>query len=348
MLARFGEIALGAQQVVAQLARALLLVMDRLLGARKIGAERVIAALHFVEAIVELGLCRRDAFRSRHRRALLGDDRFEAHFQLGDVALALLDLTIEMTPLQRLQLRLEQTLFFFQFGVAFGRLRLALQMLQLTLQLVAQIGEALEIFLRATHAVFGFAAALFVFRDAGGLFNKHAQLIGLGFDQLRNHALFDDGVAARTETGAEEDIGDVATPAFLAVEVIVGHTVARDLALDRDFRKGGVFATEGAVGVIEDQLDGGEPDRFAIDRAIENDVGHRLAAQVFGRAFAHHPAHGVDDIRFAATVGADYRHRLLGKLTVVGSTKDLNPANLMHFNRIDVRDPVKFLIFLLF
>src|SRR5690554_638905 len=26
--------------------------------------------------------------------------------------------------------------------------------------------------------------------------------------------------------------------------------------------------------------------------------------------------------------------RLLGKLTVVGSTKDLNPANLIHFNRI--------------
>src|SRR5690606_3622724 len=33
-------------------------------------------------------------------------------------------------------------------------------------------------------------------------------------------------------------------------------------------------------------------------------------------------------------LGPTIEHRLLGKLTVVGSTKDLNPASLMHLSRI--------------
>ena len=54
----------------------------------------------------------------------------------------------------------------------------------------------------AAHAVFGFAAALFVFGNTGGFFYIHAQFFRLGFNQPRNHALFDNGVGARPQTGA--------------------------------------------------------------------------------------------------------------------------------------------------
>src|SRR5690554_3333955 len=37
---------------------------------------------------------------------------------------------------------------------------------------------------------------------------------------------------------------------------------------------------------------------------------------------------------FPQPLGPTTAHRLLGKLTVVGSTKDLKPASLMHFSRI--------------
>jgi len=42
----------------------------------------------------------------------------------------------------------------------------------------------------------------------------------------------------------------------------------------------------------------------AVDGAVEDDVGHVLAAQMAGGALPQHPAHGVDDVGFAAAVGA--------------------------------------------
>src|SRR3546814_15645103 len=41
---------------------------------------------------------------------------------------------------------------------------------------------------------------------------------------------------------------------------------------------------------------------------------HRLAAQILGRALAHHPAYGVDDVRLAATVGPDHRRHVTGEV----------------------------------
>jgi len=46
---------------------------------------------------------------------------------------------------------------------------------------------------------------------------------------------------------------------------------------------------------------------------VEDDIYHRAATQVFGGDFAHHPAHGVDDVGFAAAVGADYADAVAGE-----------------------------------
>ncbi|KAG1395420.1 hypothetical protein G6F59_014006 [Rhizopus arrhizus] len=149
----------------------------------------------------------------------------------------------------------------------------------------------------------GFLAALLVLGDAGRLFQVHAQVFRARLDDLADHALLDDRVAARAQAGAEEQVGDVAATALGAVEIVVAGAVAADRALDRDFVERGVFAGNRMVGVVEDQLDGGLRDRLAGVGAGEDHVGQRVAAQAAGRTFAHDPAHGVDDVRLAAAIG---------------------------------------------
>src|SRR6185436_10423841 len=46
-------------------------------------------------------------------------------------------------------------------------------------------------------------------------------------------------------------------------------------------------------------------DGLAVTGAVEDDVLHRLAAQRGCLRLAEHPAHGIDDVGLAATVGTD-------------------------------------------
>src|SRR5206468_12819910 len=59
------------------------------------------------------------------------------------------------------------------------------------------------------------------------------------------------------------------------------------------------------LAVVEEQLDRRATDRRALTRAVEDDVLHRLAAQCRCLGLSQDPAHGVDDVRLAAAVGAD-------------------------------------------
>ncbi|MNP97162.1 hypothetical protein D3C85_97560 [compost metagenome] len=242
--------------------------------------------------------------------ALFGDQRLHGHFLVADHRLALARQLVQRQPAQRRQLGLELALLGLVLLVLLGGLGLALQTLELAFQFLAQVGQALEIFLGTTDAALGLAAALLVLGDAGGFLDEVPQILGLGLDQLGDHPLLDDRVAARTEAGAEEDVGDVAAPALGAVEEVGVLPFAGDPATDGDFRIGRVFAEQAAVAVVEHQLDGGLADRLAGVGAVEDDVGHRLAAEVLRRTLTHHPAHGVDDVGLAAAVGADHRRHV--------------------------------------
>ena len=81
--------------------------------------------------------------------------------------------------------------------------------------------------------------------------------------------------------------------------------IAIDLALDRDFGEVDVFASQFLVVVVKNQLDAGLTHRLTAAGAIEDDIRHLLATQVLGGTFAHHPAHGVDHIGFAAAIRAN-------------------------------------------
>ena len=197
-------------------------------------------------------------------------------------------------------------------AVAFGGSGLALEFFHLAAKFGLQIAKALEVFAGVAQAVFGFAAAFFIFGYAGGFFDVGAQFFGAGFDDAGNHALFDHGVAARADAGAEEKVGDVAAAHLLAVDVVAGFTLAGELAADADFAVLPPCALQAAVGIAEHELHGGAGGGAAGGGAVENHVLHALAAQLFGRGFAQHPAHGVDNVGFAAAVGPDYGHQLAG------------------------------------
>lgn len=178
-------------------------------------------------------------------------------------------------------------------------------MRQLLGDFLAQVTQAIEVFARMADARFGFLAAFLVLGNAGGFFQVDAQIFRARLDDLADHALLDDRVAAWPQAGAQEQVGDVAAPALGAVEVIGAVAVAADQALDRDLVERGELAGDGVIGVIEDQLHRRLRHRLARRRAGEDHVGQRVAAQAAGRAFAHHPAHRIDDVGLAAAIGAD-------------------------------------------
>ena len=67
----------------------------------------------------------------------------------------------------------------------------------------------------------------------------------------------------------------------------------------------GVLPAQRPVTVIENQLDRGLTDRLARIGAVEDNIGHRVTAEILGGTLAHHPAHGIDSIGLPATVGTD-------------------------------------------
>ena len=293
-------------QLLEQLLAALALVLDALLQARHLGAQRIELLLHLVEAFLGVVVALAQPLDLRVHVALLGNARLHGHFQLGDNLVQLLHLAVQPAPAQRLELGALVALFLFILLVLLGGGRLAAQALDLALQLVADVGEPLQVLAGAAHAVLGLPAPRLVLGDARRFLDIDAQLFRLRLDQPGNHALLDDRVAARAQAGAQEDVGDVLAAALGAVQVVVGLAVPGHLALHGDFVELAVLAGDGAVGVIEHQLNGGLGHRLARIGAVENHVRHGLTAQVLGGGLAHHPAHRVDDVRLAAPVGAHH------------------------------------------
>ena len=187
-----------------------------------------------------------------------------------------------------------------------------MQFFQLLVDFLKQVVQSVEILARVPDTLLGFTPARLVFGDAGGLFQEDAQIFGLGLDQARDHALLDNGVAARSKPRAEKDIGDVASAAAGVVQEIGRGAVARYLATNGNLVIAGILAADGAVAVVEGQFDAGVSHRLAACGTVEDDIGHRVAAQVLGGHLAHDPAHGIDNIGFTAAVWANHPDQIGG------------------------------------
>src|SRR5690606_24479114 len=305
-------------QVVLQLAQTLLAMLDGLLGTGNVATHRVETRLYLVEALGQLMMAVAQALDGRIGIALFGLQGLVGHRLVADHRFALACLEVQRLPLERGQLGLELPLLGLVFLILFRRLSLAMQAFELTFQLLAQIGQACQVLMGTPDTVLGLATALLVLGDARRFLDEIAQVLGLGFDQLADHALLDDRVAAWPQTGAEKDIGDITAPTLAAVEVVAVLPVAGDLAADGYLGKGSVFANQRIVAVVENQLDGRLGHRLAGVGAIEDDVGHRLAPEVLRRTLAHHPTYGIDDVGLATAVGAYDRGHVAGKTDCSG------------------------------
>ncbi len=217
------------------------------------------------------------------------------------------------------------------FFSSWKRLRLvglARQVADLLVDLVAQVLQALHVLARVGDAAFGFLAALLVARDARGLLDEGTHVVAARLDDARDHALLDDGVAARAQARAQEQRGDVLAAAARAIDEVGAVAIARDHALQRDLGVAGVGAADLAVAVVEDQLDRGRAHGPAAAGPVEDDVGHRIAAQVARGKLAHHPAHGIDDVGLAAAVRAHDAGEVGRERDIGGVHEGLEPGEL--------------------
>ena len=148
----------------------------------------------------------------------------------------------------------------------------------------------------------GFFFALFEAGDAGGFLEDFAAVVGVGFEEGRDAALFDEGVGVDADAGVEEELADVLEAGGLVVDEVFGGGVAVEAAGDLD---GGGVHRQATVLVGEGEGDFGHAHGFAGGGAVEDDVEHGVAAEGFGGHFAEDPLDGIDDVGLAAAVGAD-------------------------------------------
>ncbi len=205
---------------------------------------------------------------------------------------------------------------------------LARELLDLRVELAADVVDAGEVLARVLEALLGLAAPLLVLRDARRLLEEHAQFLGLRLDDPGDHPLLDDRVGARSDAGAEEDVLDVAPAHDLVVDEVVRLPVALQDALDGNLGVARPLARGLAHRVVEHEFHARAGDGLALRRAVEDDVLHRLAAQRRGPALAEHPPDRVDDVRLAAAVRADHADEIAGNADGGGVDERLEPREL--------------------
>ena len=175
-----------------------------MLDPRHLGAGLVIAALNRVQRIGLGGLVCANALDLRFGLAQIREHRLHRGLAARSRGVAHPGFQIETLQAQRQQLGVQLALLFLERLIAARGGRLTLQVANLLFHFFAQIVQAIQILARVADAAFGFAAPLLVARDARRFFQEGAQVIGPRLDDPRNHALLDDGVAARAQVRCRE------------------------------------------------------------------------------------------------------------------------------------------------
>jgi hypothetical protein len=213
----------------------------------------------------------------------------------------LLGLRGERGVIRRHERQRELALLVLEHLVLLRLLGLALQRVELALDLVHDVAHAHEVLARALELGLRLVALLLVARDARRLFDEDAALVGLGGEDVVELVLVHDRVGARVGAGPGEDVEDVAQAGDALVEVVLALARAVESATHRDLA---VWQGHRPV-VAEVELDLGHPDGLARLRAVEDQVFHPLPAQGLRRLLAERPADRFRDVRLAAAVGTD-------------------------------------------
>ena len=217
---------------------------------------------------------------------------------------------LALRALQKPQLVLFERHIGLQGFVLLRDLGLLFQLVQIGVEFAQDVFHAGEVFAGVGEAVFRLAAALFVFGNARGFFQKQAQLFGLALNDAADGALANDGVGTWPQASAQEHVLHVATAHGLVVDVVAAGAVAGEHALDGNFGELRPLAARAVICVVKHQLHAGAAGGLAGGGAVKNHVLHGLAAQFAGAALPQYPAHRVHDVGLAAAVGPNHAHEL--------------------------------------
>ncbi len=193
-------------------------------------------------------------------------------------------------------------------GEAAVALRLAgllAQRVELGLQRAQHVVEPRQIDLGALQAQLGLVAARMQPGDPGRLFQQAAALDRLGVDDGADAALAHQRRRMRAARLVGEEQLHVARAHLAAVDAVARAGAALDAARHLDLVILVVVAGRVAPRVVEMKRHFGDVARRPRRSAAEDDVVHLAAAHALGRVLAHHPAQRLDQIRFAAAIGAD-------------------------------------------
>ena len=220
LLKRRDQARLTLSHLTRNTLRTITLERQRLLDARHFRIDFVERALRRMLRIVLRKYVLPQALKLRHERLqfrFFGEQRSLGLTEHFDRRFAHAN---GVVPPLRKQQRLTLQLFLFKLAITRGDFRLHFKAIHLCRQFRLNIANPRQIFLGVGQSIFGVFASLFVARHTGGFFEKYAQFFRLSLDDARNHALLDNRIGTRSETGAKEYIQNVATTHWLVVQVV--------------------------------------------------------------------------------------------------------------------------------
>ena len=187
-------------------------------------------------------------------------------------------------------------------AVASRRFRLTLEGTELPAHLAQQILQPQQIAFGGLQAALRLLLALAVLEYARGLFDDQPPLFGPRVEHRVDLALADDHVLLPADAAVGQELLDVEQTTRRAVDGVLAVPRAEQRARDRHLVE---LDRQHSRRVVDGEADLGPAQRLAIGGAGEDDVVHLLRTHCARCLRAEHPGDGVDDVRLAASVGAD-------------------------------------------
>ena len=286
---------------------------DALLGASLLALERVARDNEALQRGGGLGLglaqgrqAGGDLRLARGRLRLLAGARGDDAHGAVPQPLGLGDFRLGRAPAQMQQQRFVAAHLAGNVAVAHRLPRLGLERGDLRGELSDDVLDAQQVLLGRLEPQFRLVASGVQPGNAGRLFEHAPALVGPRLDDLADAALMHQRRRARAGRGVGEQRGDVAGAHLAAVDAEHRALLARDAA--RDLERVGIVERRRrlAVAIVDRDPDLGVIARRPAGIAGEDHVVHLGAAHRLVGGFAHHPAHGFDQIGFAAAVRPDH------------------------------------------
>src|SRR6185312_3115685 len=263
--------------------------------------DRGALAFFLAKRVHALGEARLFAQRLRFRFG----SRRQLRQGIAQVALFGVDVRLRVGPCEVHEKRILPPNFVGYFFVAPRRARLPLEAVDLAVELAEHVAETREIGLGRPEAQLRLMAAAVQPRDARGVLENTAALLGLGVDDLADLPLPHQRRRARTGRRVLEQDLYVACARLAAVDAIRRARLALDTARDLDLV--GVVELGRCLArvVVEEDRHFRRVARRAGIRAGEDHVVHGGGAHALVRGLAHHPAKRFEQIGFSAAVRSD-------------------------------------------